>query len=57
MILMQSFSSAAKTEGSVIERNLILSRESEAFEISSLKKISLFEQKVLIISDNNWLIS
>jgi hypothetical protein len=43
MILMKSFSSLANTLGSVMERYLILSKASDAFEISSLKKISLFE--------------
>jgi hypothetical protein len=43
MILMKSFSSFLRHEGSVIDRYLILSRASEAFEINSLRKTSLFE--------------
>jgi len=41
MMLIWKFGSFSTTDGSVIEWYLILSRASEALEMSSLKKISL----------------
>ena len=43
IILMNNFSSFFNTDGSVIDKYLILSKASLALEINSLRKISLLE--------------
>ena len=43
MILMPRFGSVSSCSGSVMDLYLILSRASEALEMSSLRKMSLFE--------------
>ncbi|KAH3677882.1 hypothetical protein OGATHE_000536 [Ogataea polymorpha] len=53
VILMKSSGSVSSTDGSDRAWYLILSSASEAFEINSLRKISLFEYTVLMNKDIN----